>query len=44
MGISVKETKAHQLLEITGGPDFRHGRRVDAGLQQRLPVVDLDPR
>ena len=40
----MEEAKAHQLLEITGGPDFSHSGGVDTGLQQSLPVVDLDPR
>ena len=44
MGIGVEETEADQLLQIAGGPFLRHRRRVDAGADEGLPVVDLDAR
>ena len=44
MGISVEKTKAHQLLQVTGGPFFGHRCRIDPLSDQSLTVVDLDAR
>ena len=42
MGIGVEEAKAHQLLEVTGGTNFRDLCRVDPGFQQGWSIVDFD--